>query len=55
MWWENIQFSSSWMEKELNLHTKPMIEKFFSVGALKAAKWVYDKKPGLYTMLDMIS
>ena len=29
--------------------------KIFSMGALNAAKWVYKKKPGLYSMLDMIN
>ena len=26
----------------------------FSVGALRAAEWIYGKKPGLYSMIDMI-
>ncbi len=41
--------------ERIELTHKADDRKIFSVGALKAAKWVYDKKPGLYTMLDMIS
>ncbi len=26
----------------------------FSIGALEAAKWLYKKKPGLYTTMDMV-
>ena len=28
--------------------------KVFSIGAIKAAKWLYNKKPGLYTIMDMV-
>ena len=28
--------------------------KIFSIGALEAARWLYKKKPGLYTTLDMV-
>ena len=28
--------------------------KIFSIGALEAAKWLYKKKPGLYTTMDMV-
>ncbi len=28
--------------------------KVFSIGAIKAARWVFKKKPGLYTIMDMI-
>ncbi|MBD22539.1 MAG: 4-hydroxy-tetrahydrodipicolinate reductase [Alphaproteobacteria bacterium] len=41
--------------ERIELTHKADDRKIFSVGALKAAKWVYKKKPGLYTMLDMIS
>ena len=53
---ENIQFFSLWMEKELNYTHRASDRKIFSMGALNAAKWVYDKKNLVYTtMLDMIS
>ena len=41
--------------ERIELTHKASDRKIFSVGALKAAKWLYKKKPGLYTMLDMIN
>ena len=40
--------------ERIELTHKPSDRKIFSIGALKAAKWIYKKKPGLYTILDMI-
>ena len=54
MWLENTQFFSLWMEGRIELTHKASDRKIFSIGALKAAKWIYKKKPGLYTILDMI-
>ena len=28
--------------------------KIFSIGAIEAAKWVFKRKPGLYTIMDMV-
>tara|TARA_Y100000991_G_C21957831_1_gene342959 strand:- start:1009 stop:1788 length:780 start_codon:yes stop_codon:yes gene_type:complete len=40
--------------ERIELTHKASDRKIFSIGALKAAKWIYKKKPGLYTILDMI-
>ena len=41
--------------ERIELTHKASDRKIFSIGALKAAKWLFKKKPGLYTILDMIS
>ena len=41
--------------ERIELTHKASDRKIFSIGALKAAKWLFKKKPGLYTTLDMIS
>ena len=40
--------------ERIELTHKASDRKIFSVGAIKAAKWIYKKKPGLYTILDML-
>ena len=53
--WESIQFFFSWMERErIELSHKATNREIFSNGALEASKWIFKKKPGLYTILDMI-
>ena len=40
--------------ERIELTHKANDRKIFSNGALKAAKWLYGKKPGLYSILDMV-
>ena len=40
--------------ERIELTHKASDRKIFSVGALKASKWLHKEKPGLYSILDMI-
>lgn len=40
--------------ERIELTHKATDRKIFSLGALKAAEWIVKKKPGFYSMLDMI-
>ena len=40
--------------ERIELTHKASDRKIFSVGALKASIWLHKKKPGLYSILDMI-
>ena len=40
--------------ERIELTHKEKNRKIFSLGALKAAEWIVKKKPGFYSMLDMI-
>lgn len=41
-------------EERIELTHKAQSRDLFAIGALKAAQWAADKKPGLYSMLDVL-
>ena len=41
--------------ERIELSHRASDRKIFSNGALNAAKWLFNKKPGVYSLLDMLN
>ena len=48
-----VSFSSG--KEIITLNHESFDRALYSEGALEAAKWLYNKKPGLYSMRDLLS
>jgi 4-hydroxy-tetrahydrodipicolinate reductase len=43
-------------DEVIEIHHRALSRKIFALGAIKAAKWIVNvKKPGLYTMIDVLN
>ena len=40
--------------ERIELTHRAVDRKIFSNGALKAATWIFNKKPGMYSLIDML-
>jgi 4-hydroxy-tetrahydrodipicolinate reductase len=41
-------------DEVIEIHHRALSNKIFALGAVRAAKWIIDKEPGLYSMLDVL-
>jgi len=41
-------------DEVIEIHHRALSNKIFALGAVKAAKWIIGKKPGFYSMLDVL-
>jgi 4-hydroxy-tetrahydrodipicolinate reductase len=41
-------------DEVIEIHHRALSNKIFALGAVKAAKWIIGKNPGLYSMLDVL-
>ncbi|MBN1325649.1 4-hydroxy-tetrahydrodipicolinate reductase [Candidatus Falkowbacteria bacterium] len=41
-------------DEVIEIHHRALSNKIFALGAVKAAKWIMGKKPGLYSMLNVL-